>query len=353
MPYTTINDGSKYQQSVQYSGNGGTNAITFGGNSSMQPDWVWIKARATGSTNHYAWDSSRGVTKYLSPSQNIAESADAASLTAFGSDGFTMGDGGAEMNHSDGRTYIGWGWKCNAGTTETAVSESGDNPGNTRQTNTVPGFSIIEYTGTGDTGTIAHGLGAVPHCIIFKALAGTENWPVYHIGTGNTHACDLNRNNAKIDNAKLLNDTSPTSSVFTITSDSAINADGVAYVAYAFKPIQGFSKFGSYTGNNSANGTYNYTGFKPAWVIIKNTGGTGNWRIYDNIRSPDNVTKETLISNATDAETNSNNEIDFLSNGFKCRATDSNTNGDGTSHIYMAFAEHPFVTTTGTPVTAR
>ena len=181
MAYTTVNDPSKHFQAALYSGNGGSNAITFGGNSDMQPDWVWIKCRSHGSTNPYCWDSTRGVTKYLSPSQTIAQSADAASLTAFGSDGFTMGDGGAEMNNS-GRTYIGWGWKANGGTTST--NDDG-NIDTTVQANTTAGFSIVQWEGANSTATLGHGLGAVPELIISKCIDTTQEWGVYHQGLGN------------------------------------------------------------------------------------------------------------------------------------------------------------------------
>jgi hypothetical protein len=353
MAYTTIDDPSKYFQNVLYTGNGGTNAITFGGNSNMQPDFVWIKCRANSSTNHFVWDSSRGVHKYLSPSQDAAEGDDSASLTAFGSDGFTMGDGGAEMNHSDGRTYVGWGWKCNGGTEETTVTESGNNPGNTRQTNTTAGFSIIKYVGTGAAGTIAHGLGVAPHFIIHKSRdGGTENWPVYHIGLGNTHGCDLNRNVAKIDNATLFNDTSPTSSVFTVTSDSAINYDGDNIVAWAWTSIQGFSKFGSYKGNYNADGPFIYTGFKPAFVLVKEADNANDWDLRDSARDPQNHVDTWLRPNSSDADGDSD-AWDFLSNGFKIRqASNRNNRNDGTM-IYMAFAESPFVSSKGVPCTAR
>ena len=207
MAYTTVNDSSKHFQAALYSGNGDTNAITFGGNSDMQPDWVWIKCRSSGSTNPYCWDSTRGVTKYISPSQTIAQSADAASLTAFGSDGFTMGDGGAEMNHSDGRTYIGWGWKANGGTTST---NSNGNIDTTVQTNTTAGFSIVQWEGANSTATLGHGLGAVPELIISKCIDTTQEWGVYHRALGNDDYLHLNEDEAEQDNNAYWNDTTPT-----------------------------------------------------------------------------------------------------------------------------------------------
>jgi hypothetical protein len=354
MAYTTIDDPSKHFQTIIWTGDGNDDRdLTFDGNSDMQPDLIWNKRRPT-TGSHMMHDTSRGITNKIMPNDTAAESAESNAVQSVASDGFQVGSDG-NINYNT-RTYVAWCWKCNGGTEENAVTESGNNPGNNRQTNTTAGFSIIKYVGTGAAGTIAHGLGATPQFIIHKSRdGGTENWPCYHIGTGNTHACDLNRDNAKIDNDSLFNDTSPTSSVFTVNSDSAINEDGDNCIAYAWTPIQGYSKFGSYTGNGNTDGTFVYTGFKPSFLLLKKTSATADWQIRDNKRDSFNDdTSQILFADLTDAEASSTNNIaDFLSNGFKLRGTGADHNQDNATFIYIAFAEHPFVSSKGVPTTAR
>ena len=356
MAYTTVNDPSKHFQAALYSGNGGSNAITFGGNSDMQPDWVWIKCRSNASTNHYLWDSSRGVTKYLSPSQDIAESADAASLTAFGSDGFTMGDGGAEMNNS-GRTYVGWGWKCNGGSTTSGGGT--DSIGtSTYQANTTAGFSIVTYTGEASAKTVAHGLGVKPNVIIVKCRQ-QKDWHVYfdggQVSDPETDYLRVNSTLALTDNDTSWNDTAPTTSVFTIGSGSGGDANGNTdtFVAYCFANVQGYSKFGTYTGNGNADGAFVYTGFKPSWVMQKRTNSDtdAHWHIFDIKRDTKNPRIIRLEGNNNFADSTGEG-ADFLSNGFKWRSNDVRYNGSSDTYIYAAFAESPFVSSKGVPCTA-
>ena len=366
MAYTTIDDPSAYFQTVLWTGDDETDrAITNTGNSDLQPDLVWIKCR-NDTFDHVIVDSSRGASTSTTGTQ-LSSNLDAQEpsntnghVKSFNSDGFNVRSGSSAGNplvgvNKDAKTYVAWQWKCNGGTEETTVTESGNNPGNTRQTNTTAGFSMIKYGGTGAAGTIAHGLGVVPHFIIHKSRSGgTENFPCYHIGTGNTHGCDLNRTVAKIDNANLFNDTSPTSSVFTVTSDSAINFDGDNIMAWVWTSIQGFSKFGSYVGNGDADGPFIYTGFKPAWLMVKNIDTAGeNWHIFDNKRATSNVIKARLIADGSSAENTNDSIIDFTSNGFKWRMSNAGFNGSSDNYIYMCFAEHPFVSSKGVPVTAR
>ena len=356
MAYTTIDDPSAHFQTLLYTGDGtSSQAQTNTGNSDLQPDWVWIKKRAGGTARaHQLYDSSRGVTKLLHSNSDGAESTQSAGLTAFGSDGFTVGDDdGIGANTA---TYVAWQWKANGGTTETQVSESGNNPAHQRQTNTTAGFSIITTTGTGATGTIAHGLGAVPHWWISKQRSNAENWAVYHVSNTSapeTEILTLNTTDATADNANAYNDTAPTSTNLTVHTKNEVNTDGRTYVHYVFAPIQGYSKFGSYTGNGNADGPFVYTGFKPAWLIIKRTSSSGDWLLWDNKRDTSNVTDAVLKPNSNAAENTGYWYIDFLSNGFKIRATDAEINQSGGTLIYMAFAEHPFVSSKGVPVTAR
>ena len=365
MAYTTIDDPSAYFQIATWTGDDETDrAITNTGNSDLQPDLVWIKCN-NDTFDFVIMDSSRGASTSTTGVQ-LSSNLDAQEpsntnghVKSFNSDGFNVRSGSSAGNplvgvNKDAKTYVAWQWKCNGGTEETTVTESGNNPGNTRQTNTTAGFSMIKYTGTGAAGTIAHGLGAVPHFIIHKSRSGgTENWPCYHIGTGNTHGCDLNRTNAKIDNATLFNDTSPTSSVFTVASDSAINFDGDNIMAWVWTSIQGFSKFGDYIGNGNADGTFVYTGFKPAWVIQKRTNSAtdAHWHMFDNVRNIHNPRKTRLEANNNFGDSTGEGP-DFLSNGFKWRSNDVRYNGSSDTYIYAAFAEHPFVSSLGVPVTA-
>ena len=354
MAYTTIDDPSAYFQALSYSGAGGSSNIsrTFDGNSDLQPDLTWHKSRGQ-TYSHYMFDSTRGVGLYLSPNLTVGDdgtSGDTTSLASFDSDGFTLA---ASQGISDGSAAIAcWGWKANGGTT--ASNSTGDIT-TTVQTDSTSGFSIITYTGNNtDDQEIGHGLGAVPGFAMFKsragAVAGTGNWVIHHQSFSGTEYIFLTSAATKVSTNNNFK-SSPTNSIFTLGNSDVNESEDI--ICYAWAPIQGYSKFGSYTGNNNADGTFVYTGFKPAWLLIKNSGATGNWRLYDNKRSPSNVAKETLVAQDTNTETNDNNEIDFLSNGFKCRATDSNTNGNGTSHIYAAFAEQPFVSSEGVPCTAR
>ena len=228
MAYTTIDDPSAHFQTLLYTGDGtSSQAQTNTGNSDLQPDWVWIKKRAGGTARaHQLYDSSRGVTKLLHSNSDGAESTQSAGLTAFGSDGFTVGDDdGIGANTA---TYVAWQWKANGGTT-TSFNESGNNPGGTIQTNTTAGFSIITTTGTGATGTIAHGLGAVPHWWISKQRSNAENWAVYHVSNTSapeTEILTLNTTDATADNANAYNDTAPTSTNLTVHTKNEVNTDG-------------------------------------------------------------------------------------------------------------------------------
>ena len=353
--YTTIDDSSQYFQTTLYSGNGGSNAVTFSGNSDMQPDIVWIKCTSNGSTNGYAWDSSRGVTKYIPISSANAESADAASLTAFGSDGFTMGDGGAEMNNS-GRTYISWAWKVNGGTRVTNT-ESGDNPAGGYQVNTTSGISILDYTGTGGAGTKTHGLGVVPRAI-FVHDRGGNNHAVYmdnQISSDpETDYYRLDTTLAGTDDSGRWNDTAPTSSVITLGSNNEVNGDDRTYVAWVFKDIQGFSKFGTYVGNGLSNGPFVSCGFKPALVVCKRHDATDNWGMHTTVNATNsgaNPIDKFLAANSDSS--NMDADMDLISNGFKIRTTNSTFNSDDGTYFYMAFAEHPMVSSDGVPCTAR
>ena len=359
MAYTTIDDGSAHFQAQTYTGNNSDGlAITNSGNSNLQPDWLWIKKRS-GSGKHVLVDSTRGVNKQLFSDGNDAEQTSTKFVASLDSDGFTLNDsssGSGDTNTTNGGTYVGWQWKANGGTTTSGGSDDTVST-SAHQANTTAGFSVVTYSGTGTQGhTVAHGLGVAPEVIFLKARNKSQNWRVFHHKTASdgTKRLILDQTNAQED-AAFLNDTAPSSTVFTLgASDDAWNASDGTYVAYCFAPIQGYSKFGSYTGNANADGAFVYTGFKPAWVMTKRTDSSQNWAMYDNKRDGINVIDKLLYPNGSDAEVTTGGSlmVDFLSNGFKWRGTSAISNGSG-NHIYMAFAEHPFVSSKGVPVTAR
>ena len=347
MAYTTINKSTDNFNTVTYTGNGSTNAITGVG---FQPDFTWIKRRDGGTTSHQLFDAVRGVTKRLYSNTTDAENTNATTLTAFGTDGFTVGSNtGVNPN---GNGVVAWNWKAGTG----AGSANTDGSINTTYTsvNTTAGFSISKYTGNGTTGaTVGHGLGAIPKWIIVKRLdSATTNFQVYHSSMGAEKYIQLNTTSGQSDSDVLWNDTAPTNQVFSLGNYSHVNYNGSPHIAYCFAEKTGYSKFGSYTGNGNADGTFIYTGFKPAFIMQKKTSGTSDWVIYDNKRDTSNVVTQELKPNSNAAES-SNTNIDILSNGFKQRANYAYTNNSGATYIYIAFAEAPLVGSNNVPCTAR
>ena len=347
MAYTTIDNPGLFFNTITYSGNG-SNPRTLTG-VGFQPDWVWQKNR-TDSNGHTLADAVRGANKTLSSDGTGAEQTDKSDghLDAFTSDGFTVGAGSSsDARVNDGsHTYVAWNWKANG-----SGSSNGDGSiTSTVSANTTAGFSIISYTGTGSNATVGHGLGSVPKWIITKRYDGaTENWGIYHASTGNTKYLFLNKNNSVATSSAYWNDTTPTSSVFSIGTNDVVNTSSGVYIAYCFAEKQGYSKFGKYTGNGNANGTFVYTGFKPAWILIKDTGSTQSWFMYDNKRDTINPNTKLLTANNSSAEEDSAStgntfDVDFLSNSVKIRTTDGGVNTSGNEYVYSVFAENPFVT---------
>ena len=358
MAYTTIDDPSAYFQTITWTGNGSDpRTITFDGNSDMQPDWVWEKSRSL-AYQHNIYDSVRGGGKGVVTNTTAAEVSNNANgyISAFTSDGFTLTAGSTnnEQLNENTTTYVGWGWKAGTSFTNDASGTGIGSIDSAGSVNQDAGFSIISYTGTAANATIAHGLGSVPKMYIARNIDDAEQWTTYHVGIGATHHLRLNTNDAKVDEAEVWNDTEPTSTVFSVGSSGAPNGDGDRHIAYCFAEKQGYSKFGSYTGNGNADGTFVYTGFKPAFVLIKITdNGSQDWFVLDNKRSPSNLVDDSLAPNQTDQEYTSEANLDFTAQGFKLRMTSIRVNGSGNNYIYMAFAEQPFVTSTGVPATAR
>jgi len=349
MAYSSIVKPSDYFNTKLYTGNGtNANGITGVG---FQPDWVWCKQR-DGADNHVLSDAVRGGNKQIYSNLTNAETLATIMLQSFNSDGFTLGTDGAV--NRNGNTYASWNWKANgAGSANTDGSIN-----STVSANTTAGFSIVSWTGSNANATIGHGLGVVPKMIIFKNRAAATSWMVYHVTEGATKFLRLNTTDVVGTGSTPFNDTAPTSSVFSVGANGDTNGSSQAMIAYCFAEKQGYSKFGSYTGNGNADGTFIYTGFKPAFVIIKRTDSAANWRLHDNKRQSYNAQEALLQPSTSDAEISNggNYDFDMLSNGFKLRNSGSYQNASGGTFIYMAFAEEPLVANSGTdgvPATAR
>jgi len=344
----TIDDGSEYMNTVLYTGTGSSTSITGVG---FQPDFVWIKKRSA-TAYHYLMDSTRGTGKQLYSNITNAEETNANALTSYDSDGFSLGSE-TDVNATS-TTFVGWNWKANGGTTS---SNSDGTITSTVQADTTAGFSIVSYTGTGSNATVGHGLGVVPDMVIVKNRSSSADWGVQMVNTlGFTNALRLNLYDAYggVNGAGWWNDIAPTSTTVSIGTRSEVNTNGNNYIMYCFNNVEGYSKFGKYVGTGNANGQFVYTGFRPAFVIIKRTDSSGVWTLIDTTRQNYNLDDRRVHPNLADAEYSGDGYgWDMLSNGFKQRSTSLEFNGDGASFIYMAFAENPFVTSGGLPVTAR
>ena len=349
MAYTTINKSTDYFNTKLYTGNGSLpRAITGVGH---QPDFVWIKNRDVG-YHHQLYDSVRGTSAGVLYSTLTDAEDSTYQLSSFDSDGYTMGSNLGAVN-GNGEDIVSWNWKANgAGSSNTDGSIT-----STVSANTTSGFSIVQYTGNSTSGaTVGHGLGVVPKMIIVKTTARAGNWVTYHHTLGATKYLELNNNGAVGTSTAAWNDTAPTSSVFSLGSWSNTNDNGYGMIAYCFAEKKGYSKFGSYVANGNTDGTFIYTGFKPAWVMYRRSDGSVNWNINDNKRDTYNVAGTTLQANSSGAEftyMSSGGYLDFLSNGFKCRGLSSAHNTADGNYIYMAFAEAPLVGTNNVPCTAR
>jgi hypothetical protein len=367
--YTTIDDPSAHFHIQLYTGTGSSHSVTNDANAGdFKPDWVWIKERSS-SGGHKTYDSTRGVQKTLQTQSTATETTTAQGLTAFNTDGFTVGSDGGHNQSS--ATYVAWQWKANGGTTS---SNSDGNITTTLQTNSTAGFTIGTYTGAGsspDDKTIGHGLGAIPDLVIIKGrdgsglggaaqywIVGAPNTTLFGNG-GNKHLF-LGGTQALMDNSTIWRSANFTSTTIPLGGHAALNGNGAAYVFYAFKNIQGYSKISQYVGNgNSGNtGAFIFTGFKPNFVMLRETGNSNSWWMFDTKRDPFNTADARFAANSSDAEATGSftDVVNFLSNGFKIKNSDSAWNRSGGTYIYMAFAENPFVTSDdggSIPTTAR
>ena len=357
-----------YFQANIWTGNGTSQSIST---YEFSPDWVWIKERSS-TSSHMVYDTIRGTDVFIQTNSTVANTSSTVNLTSFDSNGFSLGDGGSTNQSS--QTYVGWAWLAGGTPTATNSEAAGAAPTSGSvmingsastaslagtiaakkiSANTEAGFSIVQYEGTGSNATIAHALSSAPEWVIHKRIEtdGT-NWAIFHTSIANTKHMVLNTTAKETTSTSMFNSTSPTSTVISVGTSSHTNSSSKDYIAYCFHSVKGYSRFGSYTGNGSGSGIVVYTGFRPAFVIVKRSSGTSDasgWFLADNARSPLNLVDEKLAANTSQEENDSSligasgaNDFDFLANGFKLRASNAGTNSDGQTYIYMAFAEIPF-----------
>ena len=339
LPTSTIVKGNTVMDATTYTGNGTGQSIVNA--APFKPDFVWIKCRTT-AYQHNLYDSVRGVQNVLVSDQTYAENiSGAADLTAFNSNGFTIRQTANYELSASGQTYVGWQWQAGQGTNTTNTNGSITS---TVSVNASAGFSVVTYTGTGSNATVGHGLGVAPSMIIVKRRdAGASGWSVYFTTLPAGYVLSLQSTAAQANSSGRFTTTLPTSSVFSIGTDSDLNASAGTYVAYCWSEIAGFSKFGSYTGNGSADGSFVYLGFRPRFVMIKRSdAGAVNWYIFDTARDTYNAAGLELYPNLSNAEADGRPDLDILSNGFKIRSTSGGQNTSGATYIYACFAENPF-----------
>ena len=361
MAYTTIDNPELYFQVKAYTGNGtaigsGGLAVTLDGDEDMQPDFVWLKNRSTADRSNQVYDVLRGVTKGLKTNSSDEENTSSERLTAFGSDGFTVGDN-VDVNTS-GDNYVAWCWKAGTAFSNDASATSVGDIDSTGSISTAAGISIMSYTGTGTADqSVAHGLGATPQFIIIKNRTTAGYWPVTNprfVSVSDTNILYLQLTAAESDDTNINGTTAPSSTVFGVDDYGAVNTSGDAHIAYCFAPKQGYSAMGSYTGNGSTDGPFVYTGFSPAWVLVKKSSVSGSsWTVLDNKRNTFNPMGKGLFPDSAQAEYDYTDRRDFYSNGFKIRISGSAENTSGVIYTYMAFAEAPFVNSKGVPCNAR
>ena len=348
--YTTIDDPSAFFQCTLYAGNNGTQTITHGGNSDLQANFIWGKAR-NDTAHSFIIDSIRGVAQRLRSSGDEKQATVSTGITAIGSDSFAVGNDG-DFNDT-GINYVTWNWK--AGTAlDNSAGTNGGSIATTGSINTTSGFGIVKHEGSGANATIYHGLTKIPRMIITKNIDQAFHWSVYTFNS-NTKILRLNGTNAEATETAFQS-THPTATVQSLGDHNQNNGatDGSAdtHISYMFCDVPGYQKINSYIGNGNADGTFVYTGFKPAFVMIKASAAVKNWEMFDNKREGFNQSNDTIYANAADAE-GAAGRCNLLSNGFKLTTASTHLNTDGGVFVYMAFAESPFVNSKGVPTNAR
>jgi hypothetical protein len=339
LPTPTIANGATAMDVKLYTGNGSTQTIS---GLNFSPDLVYVKARSASGTSPVMFDTVRGTSKRLRTNATDAELDPGlyGNVSAFNSDGFTVAaySGDATEVNASSTTYVAWTWDAGS---STVTNTQGSITSQVRA-NASAGFSIVTYTGTGSNATVGHGLGVAPGMVIVKRRNSTSNWQVRHTSMHVANGIQLNLTNAAASATTVWNSTAPTSTVFSIGTDASVNASGGTYVAYCFAPVAGYSSFGSYTGNGSADGPFVFTGMRPRWVMFKSSSNAYYWVINDAARDSFNASNKELFPNDSLGETVVPRDIDFLSNGFKLRNTGATNNQSGATYIYAAFAESPF-----------
>ena len=358
--YTAIDNPELYFQAVIWTGDGSARSITFDNtDTSMQPDLVWAKSRSN-AYNHCLIDSVRGVGKLIRSNQTTAEETHATTVSAFNSNGFSLGGGDAFTN-VDSATYVAWCWKAGTSFTNDASATSVGTLDSTGSSSQTAGFSIVSYTSNGSSSqSVAHNLGAVPHMIISKNRDSSSSsynyWTVYHHSnaTANDKKLKLNTTDA-VSSTNEWGDTDPTSTVYSLhtSGDGTTNVSSDKIISYVFTSKQGFSKIGSYTGTGNADGPFIYTGFRPAFLMIKQASTTGGWMIFDTKRNPSNEGATLRLPAQANSSESTDHILDIVSNGFKIRDNDATLNSSGNTAVYFAFAEAPFVNSKGVPCNAR
>jgi hypothetical protein len=349
MAYTVIDNPIEYFNTLIWTGNGASSrAISSLGH---QPDLCWFKERG-GTEDHHFFDSVRGAGVRFNTNGNAASNADGADrrLLSFDSDGFTVGLDNAMNGNS--KTYVSWNWKCESAFSNDASSTSVGSIDSAGKVNTTAGISIVKWTGTGSAATIAHGLGIQPQIVFVKNIDDTSSWNVYSVvGTG-AKGLFLNENNGLDSDTSYFNSGTSSTTTFPVGTANTANGDGDEMMAYSFGDVKGYSKIGSYQGNGNADGTVVNTGFRPAWIMLKNTSRAASWLIFDDKREGYNIDNDELVANTTAAE-ETYDQLDILSNGFKLRTNGTSANLNGDVYLYMAFADSPFANSNGVPCNAR
>ena len=349
MAYTTIDDPSAHFQVATWTGSASTDTITFDGNSDLQLDFLWTKCRSNGHSN--AWMDTSRITSgdYLplfSDTTDVEQTSYDSELQSILSDGFTVGT----QPHAggDGKTYVGMAWKANGGT---VANDTNGDITTSVQANTTAGFSIATYTGNGGSNqTLGHGLGAEPELVIFKDRDSSSAWRIFVKSLGASKFLNLDTGDAANTSSNIF--PSHSSTTIGVEQNDVMNKNSSKHIMYSFRSIQGYSKIGQYVGNSNADGVFVYTGFKPAWLMIKNISATQSWWYFDNKRQGYNGGDVRLRADRDTTES-TGSRVDFVSNGFKWRDGDNAWNYQGNTFVYLAFAEHPFVSSKGVPVTAR
>ena len=356
--YTTIDDSSVYfQVSPLYSGGSGAVTVTFDGNSDLQLDLLWAKCRST-AHSHAFMDTQRITSGDYLPvfgdTTDTEQTGYTDELNSIGSDTYVVGD--QPHSGASGKTYMGYAWKANGGSSSASAGESGSNVAYNFQVNTTSKFMINAYTGLGSDATLNLGNHLTPEFLMIKNLDQADPWVVYHHKNTAYPWTDylvLNTDAATADDQEMWEDTVFAADEINIGTNHDVNADGEKYICYAWAGVQGYSKFGGYTGNGNADGPFIYTGFSPAFIIFRRTDSSGHWIMKDNKRNTYNPATNYMYVDAADVDATPSFNIDFLSNGVKLRGSDAQFNADDGNFVYAAWAQNPFVTSGGVPATAR